>query len=91
MLNPTSSKSTAALIAWPLLFPTLWLLALLAEVGQANYMALNCPVSSFAAAKIAVANVMYAWPATLWPAISLLPAIPPSQPASVTISGFSYD
>ena len=37
-------------------------------------MTLTCPVNSFAAAKIAVANVMYAWPATLWPAIPLWPA-----------------
>ena len=46
-------------------------MTLLAEIGQADYMALNCAVSSFAAAKIAVANVVYAWPATLWPVIPL--------------------
>ena len=37
-------------------------------------MALNCPVSSFATANIAAANVIYAWPAPLWPAIPLWPA-----------------
>ena len=42
-----------------MLRPTLWLLTLLAEIGQADYMALNCPVSSFAAARIAVANMIY--------------------------------
>ena len=42
-----------------ILRPTLWLLTLLAEIGQADYMALNCPMSSFAAARIAVANVIY--------------------------------
>ena len=45
-------QSTAVLIAWPaILRPTLWLLALLADIWQAGYMELNCSVSSFAAVK----------------------------------------
>jgi len=52
-------QSTAALIAWPaILRPTLWLLALLADIWQAGYMELNCSVSSFAAVKSAVASVI---------------------------------
>ena len=48
MLNPASSPLQRLL---DILRPTLWLLALLADMWKTDYTALNCPVSSFAAAK----------------------------------------
>ena len=48
MLNPASSPLRRLL---DILRPTLWLLALLADMWKTDYTALNCPVSSFAAAK----------------------------------------
>ena len=41
-------------------------------------MALNCPVSSFATAKIAAANVIYAWPAPLCHPDTIGPMLPPT-------------